>query len=77
MAKRGRPRKNPLPEEIKSLVDEVQEKQKQLQEKTQELHSQIEEINQERVQNIKNSSKPGEWDVKIGDPITFFDRRFS
>lgn len=77
MAKRGRPRKNPLPEEIKSLVDEVQEKQKQLQEKTQELHSQIEEINQERVQTIKNSSKPGEWDVKIGDPITFFDRRLS
>lgn len=65
--KRGRPRKNKpeeLPEEIQSLVDEVQEKQKQLQ--TEELHEQ-------RL----SQSRPGEWDVKIGDPIRYFDKRLS
>ena len=65
--KRGRPRKNKpeeLPEEIQSLVDEVQEKQKQLQ--TEELH-------EERL----SQSRPGEWDVKIGDPIRYFDKRLS
>ena len=75
--KRGRPRKNQvqkLPEEIKSLVDEVQEKQQQLQNKTEELHSEVEKLNKERLQN---ESKPGEWDVKIGDPIDYFDKRLS
>ena len=69
--KRGRPRKNPtpdLPEEIKSLVEEVQEKQQQLEE-------QVEQINKEVKQEIKH--KEGEWDVKIGDPIEFFDKRLS
>ena len=64
--KRGRPRKNKseeLPEEIQSLVDEVQEKQKQLQ--TEEPHE------------LSQSSRPGEWDVKIGDPIRYFDKRLS
>ena len=78
--KRGRPRKNQvqkLPEEIKSLVDEVQEKQQQLQNKTEELHSEVEKLNKERLQNIQKESKPGEWDVKIGDPIDYFDKRLS
>lgn len=69
--KRGRPRKNPtpeLPEEIKSLVDEVQEKQQQ-------LNKQLEQINEERIEKI--SSRNGEWDVKIGDPIPYFDKRLS
>ena len=77
--KRGRPRKNPIPEvpekiqalaqelptEIKSLIDEVQEKQQQLQE---EIH----ELRKPEIQH-----KEGEWDVKIGDPIEFFDKRLS
>ena len=69
--KRGRPRKNPapdLPQEIQSLVDEVQEKQKQLQDN-------IEQLNQERKEEILK--KEGEWDVKIGDPIEYFDKRLS
>ena len=78
--KRGRPRKTPvpdLPQEIKSLVDEVQEKNKQLQNKTDELHSEIEKLNKERLKNIQKESKPGEWDIKIGDPIEYFDKRLS
>ena len=71
--KRGRPRKNPtpdLPQEIKSLVEEVQEKQQQLEE-------QVEQINEERKSEIQFEHKEGEWDVKIGDPIEFFDKRLS
>ena len=66
--KRGRPRKNPVPEvpqEIKSIIDEVQEKQQQLQE---EIH----ELQEPEVEH-----KEGDWDVKIGDPIEFFDKRLS
>lgn len=66
--KRGRPRKNPVPEvpqEIKSIVDEVQEKQQQLQEEIHEL------------QKPEVEHKEGDWDVKIGDPIEFFDKRLS
>ena len=65
--KRGRPRKNPvpeIPEEIKSIVQEVQEKQQQLQEEIKELPKEVEH-------------KEGEWDVKIGDPIEYFDKRLS
>ena len=66
--KRGRPRKNPtpdLPEELKSIVEEVQEKQEQLQKEINEIkHSTVEH-------------KEGEWDVKIGDPIPYFDKRLS
>ena len=66
--KRGRPRKNPvpdLPKEIQDIVSEVQEKQQQLQE---EIH----ELQQSEVKH-----KDGEWDVKIGDPIEYFDKRLS
>lgn len=66
--KRGRPRKNPVPEvpqEIKSIIDEVQEKQQQLQEEIHEL------------QKPEVEHKEGDWDVKIGDPIEFFDKRLS
>ena len=63
--KRGRPRKNPLPEEIQSLVDEVQEKQQQLQTET------------EQKELKEFSSKEGDWDVKIGDEIKYFDKRLS
>ena len=70
--KRGRPRKNPVPElpqEIKNLVDEVQEKQQQ-------LNQEIKQINEEKKEEIK-VSREGEWDVKIGDPIVYFDKRLS
>lgn len=66
--KRGRPRKNPtpdLPEELKSIVEEVQEKQEQLQK----------EINEIKYSTVEH--KEGEWDVKIGDPIPYFDKRLS
>ena len=65
--KRGRPRKNPepeIPEEIKSIIEEVQEKQN-------ELQQQLEELPKEPIH------KEGEWDIKIGDPIPYFDKRFS
>ena len=65
--KRGRPRKNPVPElpqEIQSIVDEVQEKQEQLQQEIKEV---------QKPQNHRE----GHWDVKIGDEIEFFDKRLS
>ena len=67
--KRGRPRKNSTPEipqEIKSIVEEVQEKQKDLQQ-------QIEELPKEQILEHRN----GEWDVKLDDPILYFDKRLS
>lgn len=63
--KRGRPRKNPiptLPEEVQQIINEVKEKENQ------EFHQVIEEAKQERR---------GEWDVKIGDPIEYFDSNLS
>ena len=65
--KRGRPRKNPAPEipqEIKSLVEEVQEKQEKLQQQLDELPK-------------ETPHKDGIWDVKIEDPIPYFDKRLS
>ena len=65
--KRGRPRKTPeIPQEIQSIVDEVKEKQEELQQQIQE------EIKDEPL-----TSREGEWDVKIGDPIDYFDKRLS
>ena len=69
--KRGRPRKNPVPgvpEEVKSIIEEVQEKQ-------QELQQQIEKLPEKETSVIEH--KEGEWDVKIGDPIPYFDKRLS
>lgn len=66
--KRGRPRKNPvpeMPEEISSIIEEVQQKQEELQQQIEE------ELPQEPIH------KEGEWDVKIGDPIEYFDKRLS
>ena len=47
--KRGRPRKNPVPEvpqEIKSIVEEVQEKQQEIQ---QQLQEELKELPKEEV----------------------------
>ena len=66
--KRGRPRKNPIPEipqEIQSIIEEVQKKQE-------ELQQQIEEIKPEVIEH-----KEGNWDVKIDDPVPYFDKRLS
>ena len=66
--KRGRPRKNPIPEipqEIQSIIEEVQKKQE-------ELQQQIEEIKPEVIEH-----KEGDWDVKIDDPVPYFDKRLS
>ena len=66
--KRGRPRKNltpEIPKEVQSIINEVQQKQ-------QELQQQIKEIEPQVVEH-----KKGEWDVKIEDPISYFDKRLS
>lgn len=60
--KRGRPRKNPeLPKEIINIVEEVIQKQK--------------ETTQQPEKTLPN--KEGIWDIKIGDPIEYFDKRLS
>ena len=72
--KRGRPRKNPspeLPEEIKSIVEEVQEKQQEIQQQLQE------EIKKESPEESIIEHKEGIWDVKLDDPIPYFDKRLS
>ena len=62
--KRGRPKKAPeMPQEIKSIIQEVFEKQEELQQPIEE---------EKPVQQ-----KEGIWDVKIGDPIPHFDKRLS
>ena len=62
--KRGRPRKNPiqLPEEVKELVKEVQEKSEQ-----QETFLPPEET----------PKRDSEWDVTLDDEIKFFDKNLS
>ena len=68
--KRGRPRKTPVaevPEELQSIIQEVQEKQE-------ELQQQIDDIPKTEPIIVH---KEGEWDVKIGDSIEYFDKRLS
>lgn len=61
--KRGRPRKNKLPEEVQTLVDETLEKAKQVEEKPKE-------------EPIKEQTS-FEWDVPIGQEIEYFDSNLS
>lgn len=56
--KRGRPRKNPIPEEVKEIIQAPQ----------QEIIPK---------QEITPKHKQGEWDVKIGESIPYFDKRLS
>ena len=68
--KRGRPRKNPIPEvpeEIQNIIQEVQQKQEELQQ----------QIKEELPKEETIEHKEGIWDVKIGDPIEYFDKRLS
>lgn len=67
--KRGRPRKNLLPEEIQNLVNET----KQLSEANQGLIHAA----QSEVQLHVAQPKTGEWDVPLGQPIEFFDANLS
>ena len=67
--KRGRPRKNKLPEEIQQLVQETQQKAQEEQYKT------IEETLQETSPVVEEKSS--EWDVPIGQEIEYFDRNLS
>lgn len=60
--KRGRPRKVQLPEEVQRIVDEVREKEDQ-------------EFKQIIIE--EKLKRKGEWDVKMDDPIEFFDSRLA
>lgn len=62
--KRGRPPKKKIPEEIESIIEEVQKQKEELRQQTEEIE-------------IVPQNKEGEWDVKLGDPIEFFDKRLS
>ena len=64
--KRGRPRKNPvqLPEEVKELVEEVQQKNEQLDATP-------------HKEEVITSKSDSEWDVTLDDEIKFFDRNLS
>ena len=66
--KRGRPRKNPIPEEIQQLVSEVQAKQEQ----TSDIDLQVKEDFQK-----KSSDSSIIWDFTIDRNIDFFDSRYS
>lgn len=63
--KRGRPRKNKLPEEIQTLVSEVEEKIEQ----PKEIDTQVVEI--------PKSVNSSEWDIPIGSDIKYFDANLS
>lgn len=65
--KRGRPRKNKLPEEIQKLVSETQEKT--IDQVLSNVHS------EEPVK--KEPSSSSEWDVPIGQEIKYFDANLS
>ena len=67
--KRGRPRKNPLPDELQKLVEET----KNLEEAHQGLQEAL-KLEQSAPQETKKS---GEWDVPLGTPIEFFDSNLS
>ena len=74
--KRGRPRKNPLPETIQNKIQEVVEIQQQEEEKAEEK-----EIHQ-LVTTFKKPTTKGEWDVDKdmmcnGELITYFDKTLS
>lgn len=60
--KKKKTKKSQLPEEIQKLVDEVQQQEEA------ELHQIIVE---------QKKKRKGEWDVKINDPIPYFDSNLS
>lgn len=62
--KRGRPRKNPLPEEIQQLVQEVQEK----------IQIPVEEVLEDVKEIYSNNYQ---WDFPLDSNIEFFDKNLS
>ena len=66
--KRGRPRKNPLPEEVNNLVQETIAKQKKETKETSPKEEPPKEI------LLKETSK---WDVPLGEEIEYFDANLS
>ena len=66
--KRGRPRKNPLPEEVNNLVQETIAKQKKETKETSPKEESPKEI------LLKETSK---WDVPLGEEIEYFDANLS
>ena len=60
--RRGRPRKNPLPNPIQEII--------------QDLNIQEEQSIKKYIKEKKDKRK-GEWDIKVGDQIKFFDRNLS
>ena len=66
--KRGRPRKNPLPEEVNNLVQETIAKQKKETKETSPKEDPPKEI------LLKETSK---WDVPLGEEIEYFDANLS
>lgn len=69
--KRGRPRKNKLPEEIQQLVDDTQQKANK-----QESESKQEDKPEHESQVSLNSSS-FKWDVPIDQEIEYFDKDLS
>lgn len=67
--KRGRPRKNPLPEELQNLVNETQE--------LSEAHQGLIEASKLEDSEPVSQTKQGEWDVPLGQQIEFFDANLS
>ena len=70
--KRGRPRKNPLPETIQTKIQEIVDLQQEKEDN--EIH--------ELVENIKTESRKGLWDVDKnmmyqGKKIKYFDKNLS
>lgn len=68
--KRGRPRKNPIPEEVSNIIEDTRKKQEAIEKEEQERK----EIIQEYQDNVNKSVQ---WDVKIGDNIEYFDSNLS
>lgn len=62
--KRGRPRKNPLPEEIQQLVQETYEKQN-------------ESVITEKQESIEYNNTNSRWDISINQSIDYFDPTLS
>ena len=73
--KRGRPRKNPLPDELQKLISDTQNKSESKPEskaEEQETRASLEEYS-----NTKQSSNSVEWDVPIDQEIKYFDASLS
>lgn len=67
--KRGRPRKNPLPDELQKLVEETKN--------LEEAHQGLQEASKFEQSAPQETKKSGEWDMPLGTHIEFFDANLS